>query len=299
MRYFIGLVCVLALGVVGCGETTGTGGMAASVNDPAPNRVQPGEYGCPGCPDTDETDFEQELGNETAKTFAGKVSGADGNGAIYVANDEGQEFFGTIPTDEATGDYSVEIPLFCGRQLVKCVWSNEVGDYVLVIEVTTSDCVEPDIRLTLSWDGLGRDWELHLIKPGGRINDDATDCTWTSCIGGSPDWGVAGDPGDDPQKDVDNVGSFGPENIFLARPESGTYTVMVEHWSASGDPESDGQVAINVRGKPSVIVVKENLAPFFVWTAATIEWPGGVVTPRQDVFDCTDGWSDGCTVEIP
>ena len=110
---------------------------------------------------------------------------------------------------------------------------------------------------------------------------------------------MAGDPGDDPQKDVDNTGSFGPENIFLARPESGTYTVMVEHWSGSGDPESDGQVAINIRGNPSVIVTKQNLAPFSVWTAATIEWPSGTVTPTQDVFDCTENWSGGCTASIP
>ena len=136
----LGAASITAL-IVGCSgspeatDPPGTGGgagMASSVNDPAPEFSQPGEYGCDGCPDTDETDFEKQLGNETATTLAGNVSDADGNGAIYVANDEGQEFFGTIPTNEATGSYSVEIPLFCGRQLVKCVWSNEAGDYVLV-----------------------------------------------------------------------------------------------------------------------------------------------------------------------
>jgi hypothetical protein len=264
-------------------------------NDPAPEFNTPGEFGC----DTGENDFTRTLSGQTSEVFSGTVSTAEGDGEFYVVNAAAQETFGTIPTDLGTGTNSVEIPLFCGVQLVKLVWPQTEGACVLVIEVTTTDCVAADIRLTLSWDSIGLDWELHLIKPGGRINDNATDCTWTSCISSSPDWGVQGDSSDDPSKDIDNTGPFGPENIFLAKPESGTYTVMVEHWSSGGDPQSDGQVVINILGQPSIVLTTENLPPFSVWTVATIEWPGGTVTPSQDVFDCTDSWSGGCTSDIP
>lgn len=289
-----GASCEVEAGVPGTCDNAGNC-VGVTGNDPAPEFNTPGEFGC----DTGENDFTRTLSGQTSEIFSGTVSTAQGTGEFYVVNPAAQETFGTVPTDPRTGAYSVEIPLFCGVQLVKLVWPVTEGACVLVIEVTTTDCVAADIRLTLSWDSIGRDWELHLIKPGGRINDNATDCTWTSCISSSPDWGVQGDSSDDPSKDIDNTGPFGPENIFLAKPESGTYTVMVEHWSSSGDPQSDGQVVINILGQPSIVLTTENLPPFSVWTAATIEWPGGTVTPSQDVFDCTAGWSGGCTTDIP
>lgn len=168
---------------------------------------------------------------------------------------------------------------------------------MLVTRVIAEDCVTADIRIALTWDGLGKDWELHLLKPGGRINDDATDCTRTSCISHSPDWGVSGGTSDDPSKDADNVGSYGPQNVFLANPKGGTYTVLVEHWG-SGDPGSDGRVVLNVGGQ-TVTVSVQDLAPREVWTAGTIEWPSGTVAMSTAVFDCVDNWSSGCQAEIP
>lgn len=269
-----------------------------TANDPAPDADTSGEHGCTGCPDSEADTFTLTLSGVTKRVFEGTVTGAQGDGVFYVVNESNQELFGAVPTNESTGAYSVEIPLFCGAQLVKLVWSNASGGYAQVTEVTTSDCVKPDIRLTVSWDALGDDWELHLIKQGGQINDNATDCTWTSCISGSPDWGVQSDDSDDPHKDVDDTDAYGPENIWLAKPETGTYTVMVEHWG-TGTPQSDGQVMINLAGKPPVVVSMENLAPRHVWTVATIDWPAGVVTTSQDVYDCSGSWNSGCTADIP
>lgn len=208
----------------------------------------------------------------------------------------GQYFGGAIATDPETGQFSFQTPLFCGEQLVKCVWSNEAGDYVLVTRVIAEDCVQSDIRVTLGWDELGRDFELHLVRPGGKIYSQ-DDCTWTTCIGNGPDWGEVGNPADDPKKDVDNVGSFGPENIFLAGPEPGIYTVLVEHWGA-GDPGASGTVTFNVAGETTVVDIGA-LPPQHVWTAGTIEWPSGVVTTSQDLFDCSASWSGGCQADIP
>jgi hypothetical protein len=266
--------------------------------DPAPQRMMPGEYGCAGCPDADVTEFELDLGNATMHTFTGTVTDAEGNGQFYLESADGQTVGGVIPTD-STGGFEFTVPLFCGTQLLKCVWSNDVGQYVAVVQIITSDCVEADIRVTLTWDDKGSDFELHLIKEGGQINDNLTDCTWTSCsITSGPDWGVMGDANDNPRKDVDNTGTFGPENIYYASPESGTYTVMVEHWGA-GTPDADGQVTINVIGEPSRTIAITDLTSHHVFTAGTIDWPSKAVVLDGAEYDCTANWSGGCRDAIP
>ncbi|MBZ4422623.1 YfaP family protein [Myxococcus sp. RHSTA-1-4] len=266
--------------------------------DPAPTRTKPGEYTCNGCPDTDIASFELSAGDVTQNTFDGTVRNAQGNGTFFVGGANGQELVGTIETDPDTGEFSFNAPLFCGEQLVKCVWSNASGTYVLVTRVFTTNCVTPDIRATLSWDDEGYDWELHLIKPGGRINDDVTDCTWTTCVGQGPDWGVPDDLSDDPKKDVDDTDTFGPENIFLSKPENGTYHVYVEHWGSGGSPTSDGQLVLNVAGKVTIIDIQD-LPSHYVWKAATITWPEGVVTPFTEKVDCSGDWVNGCRAAMP
>ncbi|WP_329729641.1 hypothetical protein [Archangium sp.] len=233
----------------------------------------------------------------TQKTFSGTVSNAVGNGTFFVGGPNGQQLAGTIETDPATGDFTFTAPLFCGEQLVKSVWTNAAGPYVAVTRVITTDCVTSDIRATVSWDSLGADWELHLIKPGGRINDKATDCTWSSCVVSQPDWGVQGNASDDPMRDVSDTGDYGPENIILSNPENGLYHVMVEHWG-NGSPESDGRLILNVAGKKTVIDI-QNLPPKSVWRAATITWPDGQVTTSTQKYDCSGNWSSGCKAALP
>ena len=283
------------------GSATAQGGAAGSgtttLEDPAPFATEPGETSeCEDAPDTDLTVFEYTDVDASTMTFEGTVEGASGPGVYYVSGGA-QVISGTVPTDSSTGKFEVELPLFCGEQTVKLVWTNAECQVAAVSRVVRIDCSTDDIRLTLSWDDLGDDFELHLIKPGGRINDNATDCTWTSCISASPDWGVEGDTTDNPRKDVDNTGAYGPENIYYSKPEDGTYTVMVEHWG-SGSPEADGKVIFNVAAHTYEATI-ENLAPGFVWTAGTIEWPSGEVTTSQAVYDCTATWNSGCKAEIP
>lgn len=265
------------------------------ITDPAPQFQQPGEYGCDGCPDSDISEFELSTRDST-NLFSGVVNGAAGNGEFYIVGDDNSSISGPLPTN-GNGAFSFNAPLFCGRQIIKCVWSNETGSYVLITEVTREDCTNADIQITLNWDDLGDDFELHLVKPGGSLNDSVTDCTWTTCIGQGPDWGVQGDSSDDPRKDVDNTGSYGPENIFLASPENGLYTVFVEHWGG-GDPSADGEVIINVAGETTVATVQD-LASRHVWNVGTIAWPSAEVTLNGAIVDCTDSWSGGCRLDLP
>jgi hypothetical protein len=272
--------------------------------DPAPTRNVPGVYQTPGGPVIPQPQsFELALGSATSQTFVGTVTGAAGDGTFYLVKTADAD--GGAPPGDAelafaiatsNDGYRFTAPVFCGVQLAKLVWSNAVGTSVLVLRVTTTGCVEPDVRATIAWDDKGRDWELHLVKPGGTINDNATDCTWTSCINAHPDWGVPGDPTDDPAKDVDNTGGYGPENIFLARPEPGRFTVLVEHWGG-GEP-SAGQAILNVRGVVTVVPITSFVTQH-VRTIATIDWPSGAVTVVGSDFDCSGNWSGGCRAKLP
>jgi hypothetical protein len=228
--------------------------------------------------------------------FEGTVLNAVGNGRWFVRGPLGQTIGGEIRTNPETGEFRVDTPLYCGTQLVKCLWSNEVGDYVLVLEVAVTDCIEPDIRLTTAWDDKGSDWELHLVRPGGRINDATSDCTWTTCVASQPDWGVPGDATDNPYKDVDNTSSYGPENIALAKPAPGTYHVYVEHWGV-GEP-SNGRLVVQLGGSTWVQEIT-GLQRQGVWKAATIQWPEGIVSLSTDVFDCSGQWERGCKAQLP
>jgi hypothetical protein len=111
-------------------------------------------------------------------------------------------------------------------------------------------------------------------------------------------WGVTGDASDNPRKDVDNTGNFGPENIFYANPEAGTYTVMVEHWG-SGTADADGQVTINLIGEAPRVVDITDLASHHVFNAGKITWPSKAVTLSGAHHDCSANWSGGCRDAIP
>lgn len=265
--------------------------------DPAPGVETPGLHDDgSGCPTVLPADEHLDAGAVTAFELVGSASGA-AEAQFYVRGRNQEEIVGAIPLD-AGGAYAITVPVFCGDNVVKRVFSNASCTTTLVTELVTTDCVDADLRVTTVWDHGGADWELHLVKPGGAINDNATDCTWTSCVNTRPDWGVLGSVDDDPKKDVDWLGSYGPENILLDGLEPGVYTVLVEHWSSAGSADSDGRVIINLAGKLIVIDI-EDLAPHQVWTAARITWPEATVEPLVDVHDCSGNWSSGCRDALP
>jgi len=225
------------------------------IADPAPEFNDPGSFSCDGCPDSDVTEFSLNT-PDTSFVSSGRVTGADGNGTYTILGDDGS---------------AIE-----GEKTIKYIWSNEAGRYVLVTEANRTDCTSADIQLTLTWDNLGIDFELHLIEQGGRINDAATDCTWNTCVTTQPDWGVVGDASDNPVKDVD----------------------VVEHWNSGGDPMADGSVVFNVAGETTIIEAQD-LPPFTVWFVGTIEWPSGEVVLDNRRLDCGPAWENGCTLDLP
>jgi hypothetical protein len=164
-------------------------------------------------------------------------------------------------------------------------------------------CGTGDIQVTVTWDHLGKDLELHLIRPMGFLNDTVggSDCTWNTCISQQPDWGVPGDTSDDPRKDIDNVSTFGPENVFLRQPAPGTYAVMVEHWGSTGEP-CTADVTVTVAGQVALQRSINLFSSHHVWDVARIEWPAATVTPVDQDIDCTASWgvdTRGCDLRLP
>jgi len=169
--------------------------------------------------------------------------------------------------------FSQEIPLFSGDNLVMVTAVNQFGsgsDHIYV-ECTM---VVRDIHIQLYWPLLGADVDLHFIRPGGEYWSIPDDCHWRNM---NPDWGVLGDPTDDPKLDVDCITTCTLENIVLSRPVTGTYSVKVHYYSDHDLGPTTASVRVWVQG------VRHDFAAYLVddqvWSVCTIEWPSKVVTP--------------------
>ena len=184
---------------------------------------------------------------------------------------------------------------------MQIVCSNAAGRSLTTRTVAGPSCGSRDVQITLAWGAVSNDQELHLIQAGAHINDATRDCTWFTCVASSPDWGVLGDPTDDPHKDVDNTGPFGPENIYLMRAPDGGYEIMVEYWG-SGTMDSPS-VTVTLGGR-TVWRGTHAMIPQDVWDVGTLAFPAATFTPVDTITPCAGaawhgGGSRGCSLPIP
>ncbi len=207
---------------------------------------------------------------------------------------------GAFGPDPEFGMFTMTLPLFCGTNRLQLVCENASGRTIATRSIVGPSCGSRDVQITLAWGATSNDQELHLIREGAHINDMVGDCTWFTCVSASPDWGVIGDPSDDPHKDVDWLSTFGPENIYLTRAAAGRYEVMVEYWG-SGTTDSPS-VTINLGGR-TVWMGAHTMNLYDVWDVGTIVFPGPTFIPVDTVVSCTAAWhgggSRGCAMPIP
>lgn len=258
---------------------------------------------CESCPGAFSGLEELDVGVSAGATTLGIEGAAPGASSCewYVVGGSCGITHGVMATDpDGTGQFAATLPVFCGTNVVRIVCSNAAGSRVIVRRVSGPACDGRDLRVTLTWGATANDLELHLVQEGGRINDSTSDCTWFTCVSHSPDWGIAGDTTDDPRKDIDDTGPFGPENIFLDAAPAGTYHIYAEYWG-SGEP-GDATTAITIR-EATVAEVTAHLAVHDVWYVGTVDFPSGTFTPSGEIIPCQTEWraggSMGCNIALP
>jgi hypothetical protein len=203
-----------------------------------------------------------------------------------------------LPSEFTT--FSLTLPLFCGTNTLQLVCENASGRAVSTRTLAGPACASRDLQVTLSWGATAYDMELHLVREGAVINDPTGDCTWFTCIAASPDWGVVGDTTDDPRKDVDNTGTYGPENIYLTRAGDGRYDVMVEYWGSGTMDTSEVTITL---GGTTVWRGARAMSLYDVWHVGTLEFPAATFTEVGTLTPCASAWrtggSRGCALPIP
>lgn len=219
---------------------------------------------------------------------------ADAVEVSYEVGVPGEYVFGLSVFDEVGADGGP-----CGDADHPCT-SVVPGCQTAELHVTAKEA--PAITVELTWDtpgdpdqqdtgpGMGADLDLHMVGGGGQGPDydgdglpdawfdEDHDCFW---LGGEPDWGVQGDPADDPALTLQDADGAGPERITYPLPvPGGSFTVGVHCWSDYGFGPSVATVRVLLFDEPVFEVGDVVLESGDLWEALTISWPGGgIETP--------------------
>lgn len=160
-----------------------------------------------------------------------------------------------------------------------------VNDINMSASCTVDLEAEPteDLWIEMYWTYPDDDMDLHLLAPNGQLQSQ-TDCYYGNCVGAwnNLDWGQQNYPGDDPSLDMDDIPGTGPENINIADPQQGTFTVVVHDYHGStGDSPGANPTTVNVYVNGTLAwsdtrdINQENSYNHY----CTVAWPTGVVTP--------------------
>jgi uncharacterized protein YfaP (DUF2135 family) len=130
-----------------------------------------------------------------------------------------------------------------------------------------------DLYVEMVWDNDPVDIDLHFLGPGGTLNGPG-DCT-----------PYTPDAGFDCIPSSNHLIGPGPDWAAVADPESGTYTVECVFYDLKNATSSttDVTVRIYLYGVLASQITQTLTAQGQIWTAATIQWPTGTITPSTTV----------------
>lgn len=204
---------------------------------------------------------------------------------VDLAEGQSTSFFVALQADGLAGQRA-------GRLRIDYNGARGAGTQVLnlLAQVIAPPPTENDMTLILRWDTPG-DVDLHFVRPGGVLfSITGGDCHYAVR---SPDWGVPGDPTDNPFLDVDNRLGFGPETINLSRAQPGRYQVWVHYFRAPFGRVTNAAVDVFVGGA-NVGTFTLPLTCKRAWLVGIIEWFGdsGIFTPDVRTISTPEGRCD-------
>lgn len=161
-----------------------------------------------------------------------------------------------------------------GSYTVSLQVTNTLGVPSAAAVHTVEAVPDQDVYVSLSWDTADADLDLHLLQgEEALLFQTPSDCCWCNP---APDWGVEGDPDDDPLLALEADGGGGPEAVVLADPADGAYFVRAHYFQDDGAGPTEATVRIYVHG---VLVdqYRRELTHNQVWDVAWVRWPEGYV----------------------
>lgn len=144
-----------------------------------------------------------------------------------------------------------------------------------------------DVTLELTWDtpgdmdqtdSRGADMDLHYLRPGAQVWNSGPDAIfWSNRLA---DWGVQGDPSDDPMMGTDDTDGAGPERITHTRVTTpGLYPVGVRYFSSRGYGTSVATLKVFIGGRLTDTYTSRPMAQGEFWWPLSIMQPGGIISP--------------------
>jgi hypothetical protein len=167
------------------------------------------------------------------------------------------------------------------------------GAYEVQLEVTDSAGVKScqparktivaspaqKLLVELFWDNMGTDLDLHLLRTtSSRVGQAPDDVFYQNR---RPDWGVMGDPMDDPELSRDALTGYGPEQFGWINPIDGTYRIAVafeqDYGLGTMARQSRATVRVFQYGILKAELIKTLLERNEIWLVADVTWPSGDV----------------------
>ncbi len=190
---------------------------------------------------------------------------------------------GSGATIQGSGATRTSVVDFAGDYIASLVVVNDLGQTSDTCYATATVVPTQDLWIEMFWQHSGDDMDLHLLAPGG-IPRTNTDCFYANCVpvfGHSVlDWGQQGYSGDDPRLDRDDIPGDGPENINIANPVDGRYTVFVNDYPGhSYVGGNEVTVKIYIDGVLAQEFVKTITGENEDWYVCNVDWPSGNINP--------------------
>jgi hypothetical protein len=160
---------------------------------------------------------------------------------------------------------ATRVPLFAGQNRVQVVATgvgSGLGESRCSTFVAAGSGRERGLRALMVWDGPTSDLDLHVVGPGGRYGDPASDLT---ARGGRDLFGG---------RVVDDFDGRGPETITATEVVDGDYGVVVEPVFDADDPGANVFVRLLWDGR---LVVPGPIGPAFLSSLDDRLWIAGVL----------------------